>query len=850
MKPLGLKRVAGLTLAAVLLGTAVVVLHRELSAHDYRDLVRDLRSLPPPRVLLAVLLTALNYAVLAGYDGLALRFIGRPLPLRRVAFASYTAFAVSNSLGFPLLTGVPLRYRLYSHWGVPGIDIARIAAFSSLTFWTGLLAVGGFSFLLDPLATPALLHVPVDTLRPVGALMLLLLAGYLGLSAAHRRELRLGRFSISPPAPGLALRQVVVSSLDWMLAASVLYALLPGGTLSFPAFLGVFVLAQLAGLLSLVPAGLGVFDTILLLFLTPALTASQAMGVLLVYRGVYYLLPLALAAVGLAVHEGRRLAAKTTVPARAAGWAAALAPRAMAGLVFLAGALLLFSGATPAIGTRLAWLSTVLPLPLIEASHLMGSVAGVALLLLARGLQLRLKDALRLTQALLAAGIALSLLRGLDYEEAALLALVLAGLQLARAEFSRPAALSESRFTAGWTIAVAMALGATAWLGLFAYRHVEYSGELWWRFAPGADAPRFLRATLFAVVAAGAFGFSRLLRPAPAAPALPGPEELERAAAICVRTPEADARLVLLGDKSLLFSEDGEGFVMYAVEGRSWISMGDPVGPKETRRRLAWRFAELCDERAAWPVFYQARAASLPVYLELGLHLQKLGEEARVPLGDFSLDGSGRKDLRQAVRRMERDGVVFEVLPAEDVPAALAELRAVSDQWLATKGTAEKGFSLGRFDEAYLSRFPVATLRREGRIAAFASLWTTLPGGELSVDLMRHADDAPPGAMDALFASTMLWGREQGYAWFDLGMAPLAGLDERRQAPLWNRLAGVLYRHGEHFYNFQGLRRYKEKFDPVWEPRFLASPGGLALPQVLANLSTRIAGGLKEVVTR
>jgi phosphatidylglycerol lysyltransferase len=104
--------------------------------------------------------------------------------------------------------------------------------------------------------------------------------------------------------------------------------------------------------------------------------------------------------------------------------------------------------------------------------------------------------------------------------------------------------------------------------------------------------------------------------------------------------------------------------------------------------------------------------------------------------------------------------------------------------------------------------------------------------------------------MDALFLELMLWGREQGYRWFNLGMAPLSGLEERTLAPPWNRAGAWIFRHGEHFYNFQGLRRYKEKFDPVWEPRYLACPGGLALPRVLADIAALIAGGLRGVVGR
>jgi phosphatidylglycerol lysyltransferase len=289
---------------------------------------------------------------------------------------------------------------------------------------------------------------------------------------------------------------------------------------------------------------------------------------------------------------------------------------------------------------------------------------------------------------------------------------------------------------------------------------------------------------------------------------------------------------------------------MYGVEGRSRVAMGDPVGPANEQLELARRFRELCALYAAWPVFYEVSVRTLPIYVDMGLTLSKLGEEARVALGEFSLEGGNRKSLRQSVRRIEKEGCTFEIVECEGVAPLLPQLRAVSDEWLAHKSSAEKGFSLGRFDDAYLCRFPLAIVRREGRIIAFANLWLAAPGTELSVDLMRYVEAAPNGVMEYLFVQLMLWGKDHGYAWFNLGMAPLAGLEAGRHSRLWNQVGGMLFRHGEHFYNFVGLRNYKEKFDPVWEPRYLASPGGLVLARVVANTGALISGGLRGAVSR
>jgi len=359
-----------------------------------------------------------------------------------------------------------------------------------------------------------------------------------------------------------------------------------------------------------------------------------------------------------------------------------------------------------------------------------------------------------------------------------------------------------------------------------------------------------LRATVGVVVFGLFFAVARLLRPAAPQPAESGRQELEKAYSIVRNSVAVSANLALLGDKRLLFSPEGDAFIMYAVEGRSWIALGDPVGSDLRWSELTWKFRELSDRYGGRTVFYEVGHDHLHLYLDLGLSLLKLGEEARVPLDAFSMEGGARKDLRYTRRKLEKEGCRFEVIQAESVAAHLEELKKISDAWLAEKNTREKGFSLGFFQPDYIRRCPVALVIRNGRIEAFANLWTGAQREELSLDLMRYLPEAAEGVMEFLFICLMLWGKAQGYRWFNLGMAPLSGLENRALAPLWNRLGAFVFRHGEHFYNFQGLRQYKEKFDPRWQPKYLASPGGLALPRIFANLATLISGGVKGVVAK
>ena len=832
-----------------LFAVALRVLQDTLAHYHYHDAVLYLGSLPSAQIALAVVLTLVGYLTMTGYDTLAFRYIRQPLPYRKIALASFIGYAFNNNVGLSGLVGGSLRYRLYTAWRLSAVDIARVIAFCTLSFWLGFVLLGGTLFTLAPPNVPMGMHLPFASVRLLGILLLVAAAVYIVAIVIRRAPIRVGQWEFDSPSIALVIGQIAISTADWMIAAAVLYILLPDSLpLTFIRFLGIFLLAQIAGVLSNVPGGLGVFEAVALVFLARFFSASAILGGLVAFRTIYYLLPLFVATALLATHE---MVEKREGVARAwrifGRWAPGIAPHLLAFTTFVGGAVLLFSGATPTLPTRLHWLRRLVPLPIVEISHFFGSIAGAILLLVARGLARRLDAAYQLAVIILSAGIIFQIFKGADYEEALILMVMLVALIASRRHFYRKGSLVNETFGPGWLVAILLILISSAWLGFFSYKHVEYSTDLWWRFQFRADAPRFLRASVGVIAAMLLVAMRHLLRPAPAEPRRPEAEDIERAAEIVRTDRSSQSNLALLGDKPFLFSESGRAFLMYGVDGRSWIAMGDPVGPDEEKSELIWKFRELCDLHAGWAVFYQVRREDLHLYLDLGLTLMKFGEEARVSLPDFSMEGGSRKWLRKVQRRVETENCSFAIIPAG---AAMDELRAISDSWLTEKRTREKGFSLGFFADEYIRRFPIAVVKRDERIVAFANVWTSAEKEELSVDLMRHIADAPAGVMDYMFLNLILYGQQEGYRWFNLGMAPLSGLENRALGPLWNRVGSLAYRFGENFYNFQGLRQYKEKFDPVWQPMYLASPGGLALPRILTNLAALISGGLRGVVTK
>lgn len=829
---------------------ALWVLHRELQAYHLKDIGLYLHAIPGKALTAALMLTIFSYGVMTGYDYLALKFVNRKLAYRRIAAASFVGYAFSNNIGFSMLAGASVRYRLYSSWGLSALEITKIIFFCTISLWLGFFTLSSVIFLLRPMVLPHALLLPFKTDFPLGILLLIPVLLYVVVAVSWKGTARIGSLEFSAPPLHIFLPQIGIATLDWFLAGSVLFIILPPG-IPFSMYLEIYMLAQIAAILSQIPGGLGVFEAMMLLFLSKYFPASSALASLIVYRAVYYILPLLIAAVILAAKEvlDRKhllMNGSKAVTERLF----VMVPALLTVVTFLSGVILLFSGATPAVTARLLEMERLFPLPIIEVSHFLGSVVGVSLLILSWGIQRRVDTSYYLTIALLGTGVLFSLLKGLDYEEAAILSMIMLIVIPSRPSFYRKGSLLEGKFPLPWIIAVVIAIICTAWLTFFSYKHMEYSTDLWWHFAFMQNAPRSLRALVGSSVAVLAFALIKILQPFLPKPDTSNNEDLARAMPILRNSPETYANLALLGDKAFLFNTKGNACIMYGIEGRNWISMGDPIGPENEWPELAWQFCEMCDRYDVQPAFYEVGSKNLHIYIDLGMTLVKLGEEAKVNLQNFSLSGRSRKDLRHVFNKLTNEGCTFEIVSAPDVPTIEKDLRRISDAWLADKHTTEKTFSLGSFREEYISRFPVAIIRKEGNIIAFANVWTTDRKEELSVDLMRSLPQSSAGSMEYLFIHLMIWGAQNGYQWFNLGMAPLSGLEGAAMASLWNRIGSFIFRHAEYFYNFQGLRLFKENFSPEWKPRYLASYATFSLPIMLGSIASLTSGGLKGIASK
>ncbi|OEH94314.1 phosphatidylglycerol lysyltransferase domain-containing protein [Bacillus solimangrovi] len=285
---------------------------------------------------------------------------------------------------------------------------------------------------------------------------------------------------------------------------------------------------------------------------------------------------------------------------------------------------------------------------------------------------------------------------------------------------------------------------------------------------------------------------------------------------------QTNTHLFFLQDKKIYWTEERDACVVYRRIWNKLVVLGDPIGKEEALPKIVYEFQVFAEREKCVPIFYQVNREYMDMYHQVGFRFVKLGEEGYVNLSDFSLTGKKGAKLRTSKNKLERLGYQFQVLEPPYTNAFLLEMKEVSDSWLNNRK--EKGFSVGSFDNTYVSLFPVAIIQNsQGKLIAFA----TLAGQQnadnvIGIDLMRSVEASPNGTMDVLFASIFQWSKENGYSSCSLGFSPLAGVGEYKYARKYERLARYIYLHGHFLYKFRGLREYKGKFAHDWEPKYLA----------------------------
>lgn len=850
-----------LTILAVMIlfFLALGALRREVKMNRLDEVLEYFQQIPASQFLLALMASLGSYFALTLYDVLGLKHIQRSISYRRTALTSFVAYSFSHNVGAAPITGGGIRYRFYSAWGLTAGESASVLLICGMTFWVGFLTMGSVFFFLKPPDLPPFQLPPAhfffgtfqfdstvfsEMVFGIGIFCVFAVAAYLLSALFVRGTVRIAKWHFPTPRLPIAIGQMAAGCLDWTCSGAVLYLLLPHSTLTFPSFLTIYLSAQIIGFLSQVPGGLGVLDVIILETLKPTLPAPSIAGALLAFRVCYYLIPFLMGLVSFATYEVLRnkegVKRGLLILNR---FAPDFAPHLFGWATFLAGAFVVVANAFPETPQRMLWLSQSFPLGMMEGSHMVLGLVGALLLVTGRGLQQRLRSAYWMALVLLGLGVLGAIFKGFDYKESLTLLALFGAFLPCGLYFTRRNSIFQQKFPPLWVTGILFVLLSCIWVGVFNYRHEDYDPTLWTIFDLDEDSARFLRSGLLSTATLAVFSLIALLSPTQPETDTPGMGELNRALGILRRSSLSLDHLALTGDKALFFNKKEDAFLMYAIEGKSWVVLGDPVGEMKEREELALRFRDLCRRKKAWPIFFLVEPDHFQFYLDMGLSVMKVAEKARVPLTGFQVEGLLSTDLKHIHQRFKADSEwSFEVAREGSFKALGPELQRVSEEWLGKTKNREKGFSGGFFQERYLNYQPLALLRKEGKLAGFANLLVTQDKNEASVDLLRCGSEAQPGLEDFLLLECMAWAAQEGFRWFhlgfaatlDLGGSPLETIKEKVEEILAPSLSRP---------RLAELRKEKDRFNPQWSTLYLAAPANLSLPAAFQDIQSLIAQG-------
>ena len=824
-----------ITFPLILLILAVIEIKKFTGNIDTALLQHVVSQIHFPKLTLVLLIMIAAITPMFFYDSAIVKLLGITVPTKRVIKQSLIVNSFSNLIGFAGLIGVLLRTYFYQTYEMDKGRLLKTIATVSLFYLTGISLLAWF-ILAGYRDIPLLLKTKWLYLAVIGVGLYLPVLMILSFIKSKK--------SSEPTIDSRTRLQLLFTSfMEW--SAIFLAIWLLANVLNIPFHFNeifpIFIIASCAGIVSLIPGGLGSFDLVFI-------WGTQYLGIenekilvlLILYRIGYLIIPFIF---------GLVLFVKDFWKKWNDSWdnlPNALVQNAshvlLTILVFLSGLILLLSAAVPGIVGRLKFVEDIVTFPIISLSHQLSVAAGFVLLGLSRGIEYKVKRAYQLTIAVLSFAAIFSLFKGFDYEEAIVVLIVALLLRGSKSRFYRESYVltwSKTIFDVLMVILITSMYVIIGYLNLPAAKVNIPTKLIPYVITDYHDL--FYSAFIGLIIALFVLKIGNVIRkPQNRFMETSNSQEEKILEHIKKYNGNVLTHLIFLHDKFIFWNNKNSVLFSFQKYADKLVILGDPIGEKADFPLAIEEFQHTSDLHGYTPAFYEVSHHMLPYLHESGFDFFKLGEEAFVDLAHFSLSGKKMKGARAVKNKFERENYHFEIIKPPFSPGLFNELKTVSEDWL--QGRKEKGFSLGFFDEDYLNKSELAILKDNGtQIIAFTSLMPVYDNNEkISVDLMRFKRSSPSGTMDFIFLSLFEWAKEEGYKNFNLGMAPLSNVGISKFSFLGEKIASHIYLHGHFFYHFQGLRKFKEKYADSWESKYLAYRRKSSLPFTMAQVALLI----------
>lgn len=739
------------------------------------------------------------------YDRILNQLIGTQYPLKRLIVSSWLINTLNNIAGFGGAVSIGMRTHFYGK----EVKEKLLSNISKVFFFvlSGLSLYGLIGFILIRMdKVDDFLSQYSDWL--IGAVV------YFVFVILFTRK-RLGGLKLR-----LQAELALTSMLEWtgvMLTFIVIGRVL-AVNVSVPSLIVLITASSVVGILSMIPGSLGSFDVMMMLGLLHFGVPREVILIwLLLYRLAYYLLPLILGFVVWLFFAGRQFDEKYHgVPL---SLSREILHKVVTFLTAVTGAFLVLTATVPEAFRQFKWLRQISPWNANLIAESPKIILGFLLIITSRAVKNWVSRAYIPTLIIELLTVIYIFLDDFSWYSIGLMTFLLLMTIFVKSELYREQLVLsyESIIIDGFFVVLLMLLYIVIGALSHPTYHLHHKMTEFYLF-PSEKMWMSGMIAIF-IVAAVWLLYLHYLQ----GKAIKLGTELDVTTARELLTAyggNTQSQLLFMGDKRM-WVYDNRLLFQFAIRQDKLLVMGTPSGDMTCLSDALIAFIEAAGRLGYRPVFYEIDRKTTLILHELGYHFIKQGEEGHVDLREFSLTGNKNKTKRQAVNQVEKAGFRFEVVPESDLtPELLSELKIISDDWLDDRR--EKGFSLGYFDVDYLSQAPIALVRSDEKIVAFANIMPTYTQNFVSIDLMRYSQDAPKGVMDFLFIKLFEYCQAQGFKTFDLGMTPLANVGTTRRALFPERIANLIYQFGESLYNFEGLRNYKRKYVVSWESKYTA----------------------------
>ncbi|MCM2982545.1 bifunctional lysylphosphatidylglycerol flippase/synthetase MprF [Niallia circulans] len=826
----------------ILLILAVVEI-KKFTGNINIDLLRlEISQIHFVKFVIVLMITMAAITPMFFYDLTIVKLLGITVPTKKLIKQSLVINSFSNLIGFAGLIGVVLRTYFFQSYEKDKSRLLKTIANVSLFYLTGisllaLVIVSGYRDI------PLLLETKWLYLAVIGV----------GL---YLPVLVIITFNINKKGSekSITTRTKVqlnfISFMEWIsvFLAIWLLAVMLKIPYHFNDIFPIFIVASCAGIVSMIPGGLGSFD---LVFIWGShylgIQDEKILVLLILYRIGYLFIPFLFGFVFFAKDFWEKWNQSwdnlPNVLARNVSHVL------LTILVFLSGLILLLSASVPGILRRLEYVQDLLSFPVISLSHQLSVATGFILLGLSRGIEYRVKRAYHLSIVVLSLAALFTFLKGFDYEEAIVLLCVALLLRMSKSRFYRESyVLTWSRTI----FDIVMIIFITFMYVIIGYLNLPTTkANISTKLAPYVITDYrdlFYSALIGLIIAFFVLIIGNDIKK-PRKSFLKTSKSQEETILEHIEKYNGNVltHLIFLHDKFIFWNNKKSVLFSYQKYVDKLVILGDPIGEKADFPLAIEEFQQIADLHGYTLTFYEISEKMFPYLHESGFAFFKLGEEAFVDLKQFNLSGKKMKGARVVKNKFERENYVFEMIKPPFSHELLNELKKVSDDWL--QGRSEKGYSLGFFDRDYLNKSEIAILKENGtQIIAFTNLMPVYDDYEtVSVDLMRFKPGSPSGTMDFIFLSLFKWAKDEGYKSFNLGMAPLSNVGLSKFSFFSEKIAAQIYLHGHYFYHFQGLRKFKEKYADLWESKYLAYRRKSSLVFTMAQVTLLIGKKRKRV---